>query len=471
MPIGRKSCDLKELSKHMIAKAIEWRSPLDCYRAFRGIPHAHLLHAGAASQAERWSTLVANPVELFEVRGDKSYLNGEVVDGDCLTRFQALLNERSGPLCDGVPNAPFLCGAVGFVGYEFGSLLEPSVLSHPSPFALPDMMFGFYNGAIVFDNLEKQAFICGLDSDIVDQLESALASPPSTPSIFQTLDHPQSNFQKEEYVAAIHDVIEYILDGGIFQANIAQQLRMHIKTSDIFGIFEAVIRQSAAPFGAYLNYDDVALMSNSPERFFKLVPEADSMHIITEPIKGTAPRGKIREEDERFAAALISDEKERAENIMIADLNRNDLSRICLDETIREDEICALHSYATVHHMVSKISGQLRRGVDFADVLKAMFPCGSITGAPKIEAMNTIARTEELGRGPYTGTIGYIDDRGGSDFSICIRTMIAEKMEDDWRLTLPVGGGITALSDPEREYEETLLKAEAFLSALDSKVT
>jgi para-aminobenzoate synthetase component 1 len=212
-----------------------------------------------------------------------------------------------------------------------------------------------------------------------------------------------------------------------------------------------------------LQYENGAIVSNSPERFFRIENRADgARNIIAEPIKGTRPRGASAQEDDALARALMVDPKERAENMMIADLVRHDLSQICEDGTIREQSLCALMRLTNVQHLVSTISGVLKERTPFSAVFSALFPCGSVTGAPKIAAMQAIADYEGVGRGPYCGAIGYIDDGGAADFSVSIRTLMIEGS----RVTLPVGGGITLRSKPQDEYEETIAKARGALAVM-----
>jgi para-aminobenzoate synthetase component I len=227
---------------------------------------------------------------------------------------------------------------------------------------------------------------------------------------------------------------------------------------------------SDAFFGALLQYPEGAVVSNSPERFFRLSVREDGFRRVTaEPVKGTRRRALNSKEDAQLAQALRNDPKDRAENIMIADLMRNDLSKICKDGTIQEEAICELLTLSHVHHLVSRIAGELCDGSAISDIFRALFPSGSITGAPKIEAMKAIAEIEGAGRGPYCGAIGYIDDTGAADFSVAIRTMMTDGGRQS--LSIPVGGAVTLRSNPGEEYEETLVKAVGAAGAIvNSKI-
>ena len=507
----------------MIVDEIPWLSPLAMAPAFYGVPGAHLFGAGAGLRNSgwgdagwantgwgggQWSVFVADPVGVFEVRAGRAYIDARPQDGppfQALARFlnarrddwadhrrcfsqststtqstgasQSTKDQKSGDLLSDtlLRQAPFLSGVAGFVGYEMGTALEPSVDMPSSPYPLADMAFGAYDGAMVFHWPSKRAFVVAKTKARAEIFKRALkkgqadqATDPLRPIVKDgtAFKDVSSNFTAPAYRAAVANIVEQILNGAFFQANIAQQLSVDLPDYTLVELWAELQAKSAAPFGALLQYDEGAIFSNSPERFFSI---DENRKIICEPIKGTRPRGATPQEDARQAQNLLKDEKDRAENIMIVDLMRNDLSRICHDETIKADEVCALAQFETVQHLVSKVSGVLKDGVDASEALAALFPCGSITGAPKIEAMKAIARTEKIGRGPYCGAIGYIDDRGGADFSVAIRTMMAIPKGDGIAAAFPVGGGVTHRSDPSQEYQETLDKAAFFFDALGVK--
>lgn len=453
----------------MIVREIDWRSPIGAFAPLAREPFAMLLHAGEESRLPGWSAIAALPSTRLEARSGKTFLNGRRVETAPFEALRSLAKARrrstAWPSPD-LPAPPLMTGLCGYIGYEMGATLEPSAKGPPSPFALPDMAIGAYDSCAVFHRRSARAFICAHTEEAARRLEYALAqsaAPASRPPAFLAL---RSNFSREAFERAVAATVELIRDGAIFQANIAQQLQVDA-AGDLapFDLFRRVAAGDA-PFAAFLNFAEGAIVSNSPERFFRIEERNGARRIVAEPIKGTRPRSADAKTDRALAEELLADPKERAENVMIADLTRNDLSRISKDGSIREEAICALESFSHVHHLVSRISGELRDEVSAADALVALFPCGSITGAPKIEAMKTIARIEGAGRGPYCGAIGYIDDRGCADFSVAIRTMIVERREEGSRITLPVGGGITLRSDPAAEYQETLHKARASLAAL-----
>lgn len=439
----------------MVLWEIDWREPMSAFAPLAGEAHAHLLHGGDVSARAEWSVIAAFPA---------SVLRAEKGGGDPFPALDMALAARAHPSSDAFGGLPFVSGALGFIGYEAARFFEPSLRLPPSPFALPDVALGLYDAAALFSRVRRKAWIAGRDERACRRLRDALGRDELRPPQRASYGAVSSNFTPARYRAAVAEAIENILDGDYYQANLSQQLRVEADAPvSAFDLFRVIAAGSDAFHGALLQYETGSIVSNSPERFFRIEQSAaGARRIIAEPIKGTRPRGKTPEEDDALARALQSDPKDRAENVMIADLLRNDLSRICRDGTIREDAICEPMPLANVHHLVSRISGELRRGVAAGDVFSALFPCGSITGAPKIEAMGAIARIEKTGRGPYCGAIGYIDDRGGADMAVAIRTLMIEGR----RATLPVGGGVTLRSDPQGEYEETLVKARGALAAL-----
>lgn len=441
----------------MILREIEWRDPLTAFAPFAREPQAVLLHAGDAAEAARWSIMAVRPSATIERRAGVTYVGGAATP---LSPFEALSRMHRGrrrPSSEGA--SPFLSGLAGFAGYECGALLEPAARGPAAPAHSADFLFGAYDAAVSFDRLAQRAFVSAPSEGAAEALEAGLGS--ETPQTeMSPLHFAGSNFSAPRYREAVREVIRRILDGAIYQANISHRLLFNSDEAiDALSVFARALLRSSAPYGAFLNAGDLQIVSLSPERFFSVTPSGGALAIRAEPIKGTRPRGATPAEDEALARALVTSAKDRAENVMIADLTRNDLSRVCADGSIREEAIAALQPHATVHHLVSRIRGVLSDGLTAADALAALFPCGSITGAPKVEAMRTIASVEGAARGPYCGAIGYIDDRGGADFSVAIRTALVSGR----RVELPVGGGVTLRSDPEAEYQETLDKAAWFL--------
>jgi para-aminobenzoate synthetase component 1 len=455
----------------MINFEISWRDPLDAFAPLAGDPYSALIYGGAGDSGEPdGATIVAFPSARLEARRGRALLDGVEVGDSFFAALAGLHRSRRGLSPARAQARGFRTGLVGFLGYELGGEIEPSARGPQSPYGLPDAAFGAYDAAAIFDLAGCRTRIVARDQRAADRLAVALGNGGSRgdlrasgPCRFSGL---RSNFAAGEYEAAVADAIEQIRRGAFFQVNLSQRLTASSSGPclpiDVF----CRLAEGAALFAAFLALDGGAVLSNSPERFFAIESAPAGWSIRAEPIKGTRPRSVEAVRDLELARELLSSAKERAENVMIADLTRNDLSRICAPGSLREDGICELRSFRSVHHLVSRISGVMQPGLDAVDALRALFPCGSITGAPKIEAMRTISRLERTGRGPYCGAIGWIDDGGGADFSVAIRTMIAELADKRLVVSVPVGGGVTLRSDPAAERRETLVKASAALRAL-----
>jgi para-aminobenzoate synthetase component 1 len=270
----------------------------------------------------------------------------------------------------------------------------------------------------------------------------------------------RSSFTRSEYLEAVARVREYILAGDIFQTNLSQRFEAPL-TETPWDLYRRMRTRNAAPFAAFFETPEVTVISASPERFLRV---DEGGYVETRPIKGTMPRGFGPEHDGLLGQALSESEKDRAENLMIVDLMRNDLSRVCTPGTVRVPELFTLEHYATVHHLVSTVVGELAPGHDAFDLLRAAFPGGSITGAPKVRAMEIIAELEPSQRSVYCGSLGYCSITGALDTSIAIRTVVAPAGRD--RVYFSAGGGIVADSEPEQEYRETLHKARGMIDAL-----
>ncbi len=271
-----------------------------------------------------------------------------------------------------------------------------------------------------------------------------------------------SNFTRPAYLAAIRRTKDYISAGDIYQVNLSQRLSAPLTTSP-WQLYDRLARENPSPFAAYFRTPDATIISCSPERFLQV----RGREVETRPIKGTRPRGATPEEDARLAQELLSSEKDRAENVMIVDLERNDLGRVCEFGSVHVPELFAIEQYATVHHLVSTVRGRLRPGATALDCLRESFPGGSITGAPKVRAMEIIEELEPTRRGVYTGAIGYLCFSGDMDTNIVIRTIVIQNGLAHFQ----VGGGIVADSVPEAEYQETMDKARALTRALAAEAS
>ena len=353
-------------------------------------------------------------------------------------------------------DCPFVGGAIGYLGYES---FHPSFALENRIDLLPSSYFGLYDWALVQDHVAQRSFLCVLGTcprEIIDEIECLLVSAPPPPDTF-SCGQLRPDITPEAYTAAVKKIQAYIHAGDCYQVNFTQRF-----TGDFSGSTSAAYLQLRnalpSPFSAYLNTPAGTILSLSPERFIEL----DNGRVKTQPIKGTAPRGRSAEEDELLARELQQSEKNRAENVMIVDLLRNDLSKVSQPFTVQVPELFGLQTFANVHHLVSTVTGLLRPGLKALDLLKASFPGGSITGAPKKRAMEIIDELEQHPRGIYCGSIFYISLNGRMDSNIAIRTLL----HTDSKIYCWGGGGIVADSDPAMEYQESLHKVGLLLETL-----
>lgn len=371
---------------------------------------------------------------------------------------------------------PFQGGVAGYLSYDLGHHIETLPNFKIDDMQFLDMAVGFYDLILSFDHTFHRAYIISSGfpekttfernkraKQRIKWLLDEIANVPECPPISRVTLSPQdisSNFTKDNYIEAVKKTREYILAGDIFEGTVSQRFKATLPSAlPPYDLYRRLRIFNEAPFSAYLNIDNnTVIASASPERFLQL----KNKQVETRPIKGTRKRGKTPKEDMMLAKELLSSEKDWAENVMIVDLMRNDLSRVCLDHSVKVPELCKLETYATVHHLVSSVVGTLKAGCDAIDLLRATFPGGSITGAPKIRAMEIIAELEPTSRGPYTGSIGYIGFDGNMDSSITIRTYA---IKND-TVTYQAGGAIVADSNPEEEYQESIDKAKAMLRSL-----
>jgi para-aminobenzoate synthetase component 1 len=351
--------------------------------------------------------------------------------------------------------------AIFTISYDFGCRLQGIESRHPKDDREPDIYLALFDSLIVHDYQTGRTF--ATDDRDTRKIENEIAFAPVRSN--ETAGYI-SNFSKTDYLNAIGEIQELIRGGYTYQTNLTQQLNVPLRDGDDAGqLFMRLRLDHPAPFAAFIDRGESQIVSASPERFFKI---ADSK-ISTSPIKGTQRRGRDKVEDNVLRNELLKSEKDRAENTMIVDLLRNDLGRVCEYGSVRVEKLCDLEEHPTLFHLVSTVEGTLRPDANFADVLRALFPCGSITGAPKVSTMRIIDELEPNPRGLSMGAVGYyIPDLGfallepGFDLSVAIRTMIVH----DRVATFNVGGGITIDSNPLDEYDESLLKAKALLSAI-----
>ncbi len=412
-------------------------------------------------EAGRYSILAARPRRVIETIGPDWTLRDDS-GPPLMVRSPGL-----GPLRDAFapvesrprPDTPgpFAGGWIGFLGYDLAPRLERLPRRTPADSRIPDARFGLYDTFALVDWLSGRADLIAVDvldegEDELDRrvrewkrdLERVVAEPPRS-----RLTRGAGDLKRLDYRARVRRAIDYIEAGDIFQVNLSQRFRARGEPVAL-DLHRRLKRISPAPHAAFLAWDDLAIVSASPELFYKV----EDRRIETRPIKGTRRRARDPVEDERLRAELRASLKDRAELTMIVDLERNDLGRVSTYGSIHVSDPLAVESFAQVHHLVATVGGALRPGVDAVDVIAAVFPGGSITGAPKIRAMEIIDELEPNRRGPYTGAIGYVGLGESTQFNIAIRTLL---VEGD-RVSYQVGGGIVADSLPVAEYQETLHK-------------
>lgn len=444
--------------------ALPWRDPDDLLWAWRDEPWLACLDSGGPpGPRARWTILCRHPVHVLDWRGGICRRDGVPLAGtDPLAALRDLL--ALAPAVDAGP-WPFAGGVIGFAGYGVGQWTEGLTTRHEPDPPRPDLSAALYDHALLFDRVRRQVHLATIRPDPeADRLFSAFRAewtalppaplPAALPRITFTPDRPPN-----DYAAAIAAAVARIAAGEIFQVNITGRhiARRPPDLTDI-DLYRTLRRASPAPFGAWLACGaGFSLLSASPERFVHL--DRDRV-VRTRPIKGTRPRGATPAQDELLRAELAADDKERAENLMIVDLMRNDLGRVARIGSVSVPELLSVESFAHVHHLVSEVTATLAPGQDAVDLLRASLPPGSVTGAPKHQAMRIIDDLEASERGPYCGIVFRIGTDGTMDSSVIIRALAATAD----RIVAAAGGGITILSDPQREYAEMCLKIAPLLA-------
>lgn len=447
------------------------------FAAFLDLPYPVLLDSPQSGNTPaRYSYLAADPFMVVrskdqqvsvDKRGEISVLEGSPFDvlRDLLGRY------RTAPVA-GLP--PFQGGAIGYLAYELAHHLELLPGAAEDNLGLPELNIAFYDWVVARDETtgETWAIATGLPDggeagarDRLDWIEERVHKPPATASTSRpavTASRVTSNFTRDDYLRAVRTVKDYIAAGDVYQVNITQRFEADI-TGDPWELYRRLRHVNPSPFSAYLGFPEVSVLSASPEEFLKL---EDGL-LRTRPMKGTRPRGISASEDRKVASELLASEKDRAENVMIVDLMRNDLGRVCVPGSIAVPELFAIEEYPTVYQMVSTVTGRTHIGVGPVEILEACFPGGSVTGAPKIRAMEIIDEIEPMQRSVYCGAIGYIGFDGSLLMSVPIRNILVTGN----KAYIQVGGGIVADSDPDAEYRESLDKAAGSLMALDAAVT
>ncbi|QUD88760.1 anthranilate synthase component I family protein [Phenylobacterium montanum] len=435
-----------------------WREPADVLAAFADEPFALGLLSGGGGPRGRWSYLARAP-DAFLILGAT----------DRRDPFEALRSLLGEPLPAAPDGPPFQGGVAALCAYDLADRLEPLDLGRLGDW--PDLACARYPALLAFDHEAQQIVAIGRGADDAKAearaleaaawLAQAAPQPAAGPLAAEMEGEPP-----ERYQAAVAEVVERIAQGEIFQANIARRWRGRLAAgSRPFDLLARLIGQSPAPFAAYMRLPGLALVSNSPERFVQVTADGRSLKVETRPIKGTIRRGATPAQDTALAAELAASAKDRAENLMIVDLMRNDLARVSAPGTVRTPKLFEVETFANVHHLVSAVEGELAAGRTAVDLLRAAFPPGSITGAPKVQAMRVIAGLEPP-RGPFFGSMALLGFDGSMDSSVLIRTVALTESEGGWRFEARAGGGIVADSEPAAELQETEAKFAALQRAL-----
>lgn len=443
----------------------------DSSRLFEAVadrPWSMFIDSGKpGSQQGRFDIIVADPVATVATWGELTEVRNR--SGTQLTREDpfALLRKLLGRPLPRISGAPFCGGALGYFGYDLARRIERLPCRSLSAETIPDMAIGIYDWAVVVDHATRECRLVSWGRDpetraLWSELQALFVDPlPTRPGAALQLRGPlRSNLDRDAYGEAFRRVKAYIRAGDCYQVNLAQRFEAQVKGHP-WAAYRDLRRSNPAPYSAYLNLPWCQVLSASPERFLQVRAGA----VETKPIKGTRRRDPDPQRDDALAQALLTSPKDRAENLMIVDLLRNDIGKSCRIGSVRVPRLFALESFATVHHLVSTVTGELAQDRHAVDLLRGCFPGGSITGAPKLRAMEIIEELEPHRRGVYCGSIGYLGYDGDMDTNIAIRTLV----HSDGTLRFWAGGGLVADSEEEEEYQETLDKAAAMVALLGSE--
>ncbi|MBT6539096.1 MAG: anthranilate synthase component I family protein [Francisellaceae bacterium] len=458
----------------MIIEEINFIDPERIFNAFVNEPGSLWLDSSINThKMGGCSFLAISPYNTWSLKNSiLTAMDGKQIE--CNDPFK-LLQEEMAQLqtehIDEIPN--FQTGVAGLFSYNLHSYIEPIKSGSIQGDPFPDLYLGFYDLVIAYEHNTKRTFIFSSgapkntknekDKHAHQRLKWLLDELKYLALLPKVNNTPCSDFSssttKEQYIADTQTMIDYIYAGDIFEANLSQEFTCKRPSGlSSFDLYRRLRKYNPAPFSAMLNMNGQQILSSSPERFLHL----ENNIVESRPIKGTMPRSDDPILDQQYADRLLASEKDHAENTMIVDLMRNDISRVCTPGSVNVPQLCALESYKSVHHLVSVVLGKLQTNHNHLDLLKCCFPGGSITGAPKIRAMEIIYELEKVTRGPYYGSMLYISNSGAMDSSILIRTILCDKNN----LSLRAGGAIVVDSEPDAEYEETLTKAIKLKEAL-----
>ena len=448
--------------KHLIFQLPYFADSSALFSAFADQPWSVFLDSGYPySNQGRYDIISADPVCTLVTHGDFT----EITRNNLTIKSSAdpfdLVKQQLVSEFISADDLPFNGGAIGYFSYDLARRLETLPVIAEDAENIAEMAVGIYQWAVIVDHQQKKSYLVGHDCE--EQQWHALIAQfsqlpePQEHDAFKVVSSINSNMDKAFYTLAFNRIKQYLKEGDCYQVNLAQRFVAHCE-GDPWTAYQTLRKLNAAPFSCYLNSPEVQILSSSPERFLKLTKGV----VETKPIKGTRPRKQVDAEDQQQIKSLESSNKDRAENLMIVDLLRNDISKTCKKGSVKVPVIFNVESYATVHHLVSTVTGILADDQHALDLLKSCFPGGSITGAPKIRAMEIIEELEPHRRGVYCGAIGYIGFNGNMDSNIAIRTLVHSKNT----IRFWAGGGIVNDSVVEEEYQESFDKAAAMLDLL-----
>ena len=478
-----KNYNLVLVSREIVA---DIDTPVSVFQKLKTHDYAFLLESvEGGERLGRYSFLGASPHIIVEANDGKVVIrkNGEEEEratDDPLTVIEELLSGYKIAPVEGLP--PFAGGAVGFMGYDAVRYFEEIPKAAIDDLGIPQMIFIFTDTILIFDHLKHKIKVVAnvhladgracVDGDLdekydeatakIEELIKDLKKPLTHQPLAEAKPAPgelKSNISKEQFLKDVEKAKDYIKAGDVLQVVLSQRFEKEIKT-DPFNVYRVLRTLNPSPYMYYLKYKELELIGSSPEPLVKV--QGDD--VITRPIAGTRRRGKDEAEEKKFQEELLASDKEKAEHIMLVDLGRNDLGRVCADGSVKIDEMMYIEKYSHVMHIVSQVSGKLRKDKTAFDVLKAAFPAGTVSGAPKIRAMEIIDEIEPNLRGPYAGIVGYFSYTGSLDTCITIRTVVVR----GGKAYVQAGAGIVYDSIPEEEYKETLNKARALLGAIDA---
>jgi para-aminobenzoate synthetase component I len=434
----------------------------DIYSIFKEDKTVTLLDSGkGAEDLGRFSFIGLNPFSTFKYENSICTLNEKEFEGEPFEELKKLIGRYriQNDTC-----LPYVAGAMGYFSYDMARIIEEIPATAAEEVKIPDCYFYFYDNAVIVDNLKKETYITSLGilkpkKDSIAELKDKICNGDKIlyGEVNGSDTEFKSNFTKGEYMEAVESVRKYIRSGDVYITNLTQRFCCETK-KDPYDVYRDLRKINPAPFAALMNAEDFSIVSSSPERFLKIRDRI----VETRPIKGTRPRGKDEAEDLTNRQELMDSEKDKSELLMIVDLERNDLSKVCKPYSVKVTELFKLEEYSTVFHLVSNVVGELKDGYSAIDCIKACFPGGSITGAPKVRSMEVIEELERIRRNIYTGCIGYLGFDDNTDLNIVIRTILMK----DGKAYMGVGGGITWESEKEAEYDETIDKARALMRVL-----